>query len=611
MIYLLLILSILPFVVPVGSKRTAATVVIGLVGGVVTAISLSVILGFELPGVGVLFDYIALSPIGAIFALLFSASFLAIMLADRTDRSKSPVLLSLFYASTVVLYISLIAILIAPTLWDFALSWELMGCSSFMLMLHGADRRESLHSAILYFIAMHVGFIFILAGFLMAGTPGYMWGGGGIDLMAWLMFFVGFGLKSAIFPLHFWLPPAYRSTSGTGAALLSGGATNIGLYGLLVITYNSASVATCGFILFCFGITGALFGAFRMIRSSTLSNVLSYSSIENLGVIVMAFGLSFYAKAEGMNTVALLAIAGGVLRMYNHAISKSLLFVAVGQLQRSITTDAISALGGLARRMPFTSTGFAVGGLSLCSMPPFAGFVSEFLIFTALFVAVGSKALSIIAIVGIVALALASASTIFNISKSFGVGFLGLARSEVARGATEHRTVSLMIGYALFFTFATVAGWVLCITMMEYSVEIFAISIDAEWIFNILIGVATTCGILVIIVGGLWALRHWATKKRPNTIAPTWGCAYDSHPAPEAQYTAESFAAEASLVVEYKNSLHSKTKAALRAQVSPMRFMRRWTARLALLQTGRTSHYVMHIILFLALVLILTITSAI
>lgn len=611
MIYLLLILSVLPFLVPVAAKRTVATVAIGLVGLLVTLASLSVIVDFELPFAWL--DLRGLTPVGAIFALLFSATFLSIMLTDRTDRHKSPALLSVFYASAYVLFISLLGVITAPTLWDFALSWELMGCSSFVVMLYGADRRECLHSAIVYFIAMHVGFIFILAGFLMIDSQGvHLWGGGsGIGVLAWLMFFVGFGLKSAIFPLHFWLPSAYRATSGTGSALLAGGATNVGLYGLLCITYNATGVAVAGFTLFCFGVVAALFGAFRMIRARTINDVLSYSSIENLGIIVMAFGLSFYAKTEGLNTVAVLAIAGGMLRMFNHAISKSLLFVTVGQLRRVTRTDMISDLGGLAHRMPFTTTGFAVGGLSLASMPPFGGFFSEFLIFTALFIAVSSQALAILAIVGIIALALASASTIFNISKSFGIAFLGHPRSEAAQSAKEHRPLSVIIGYAVFFSLATVASWSMCWWMMDHSVELFAVGVDATWIWDILIGVALTCAILIAVVALLWWVRWLLVRKRKNSIAPTWSCAYDDKVAPETQYTAESFASEASLVVEYKNSLHSKTRAALTLRVSPMRFMRRWTARLALLQTGRTSHYVMHIIWFLVLVLILTITSAI
>lgn len=638
-IYLLLF-AIVPFLLPRVAKRGSVIVIVALLTMVYGLPALGELCGFTF--LDTYLHFVSFTPLSAIFALLCSCLVLPVMLVYREDSTKSSPQQSLFYGAVVALFISVMGVLISATpvvgsgfggdlvgsgfdfflpssvyepafgsIFDFAFNWELMGLSSFALFILGSDRRDYLHSAVLYFISMHVGFIFILAGFLTVQSgSGALFGDGSMGLGSWLLFFVGFGLKSAVFPFHFWLPHSYRAASGVGAALMAALSTNMGIFGIILITFSAFNIEAVSLILMALGLMGALYGSLMMVKVNSLSSVLSYSSIENIGVIVFAIGLSFYAKNEGVSSVAFLASVVAVIKFFNHAISKSMLFSVTGVVRGVVGSDRISDLGGLWRSMPMSSVVFGVGGLSLSSVPVMGSFVSEFLLFMVLFLALSFSSLSIIAIVAIIVVALVSAVAVFSFSKSLGVGFLGHPRTKSALGAKEPGGMSITVGYSLFVLFACLGSWAVAYLFIDVAPAAFALNAEySTWVWGILWGIVRLCALLVATVGLLWFVRFMLTRRRLNRVVPTWSCAYDSPINAKAQYSAESFSLEATLVASYPAHSSSKSSRALRNRISPMLFMRRWTARLALFQTGRTSHYIMHIIWFLALVLILTLTS--
>lgn len=551
--------------------------------------------------------------LGSIFALLISVTMpLAVMALTRTviTALRSGAEIKLHLIAAIILFFSITGILGARTRYEFMLYWELMTISSFVMLLWNARNRESLHAAVGYFIVMHVGFLFIFGAFMALGESKHLFGVGAMGVGTWLLFFVGFGVKSAIFPLHFWLHSTYRAANPLTAAMMSGAVTNMGIYGIVSVSYAVADMFTISYILMFFGAATALWGAMKMIGRTTIRGVLSYSSVDNIGIIVLALGVGLYGKTSGEPMVALLAIIGAMVHLFSHGVAKTLLFVSSGHVQALCSTSRLSALGGVARRMPITSGAFAVGGLSLSAIPPLGGFVGEFMILSAMLTAIAGVKGSIVGIAGIIILVLASASTVFNMNKVFGVGFLGREHSARAHRLRENVGEGGVVAYAILSTILTMGVWALLYALSMRSADIFGVtaSIDgvvrsAIWICGAGLGVAA-------IAVGLYQLKLWLTRGRENVVMPPWSGAEKR--APRSRESVESWSGQARETFTLPTSnARSERRHRLSRIAVPAHLMRHFTARLALLQTGRTSHYVMHILLFLTLVLILTLTHAI
>ncbi len=479
----LIVLSLLPAVVSKSHKQLCATIIIVLLSAVYGTVAVCSLLSIAVPVEWL--EGFTISPIASIFALLFCASSLPVIFSEGTKEGSSPFHYSIFYGSAIALFVSVFGVLHSlsspfssgDTIWNVAFNWEVMGISSFALMLLRAQKREFFHSAILYFVVMHVGFFFILAGLIeLSSEEGFVLGRSTIALKPWLLLFVGFGLKSAVYPMSFWLPHTYRASTGGGAALMAGTSTNIGLFGIVMISYSALDVYTTSMILIVLGLVSALLSSFTMIRSATISRVLSMSSIENLGIVLFGFGFSFMARYYGATEVAALAMVASMVKLFSHGVAKSSLLSVTGKLYDNFGSDVASKLGGVLRKMPHSGLLFATGGMSLSGMPLFGSFIAEFFYFVTLIIALSVDSLSIIAIVGILVLAFSSASTIFNITKIFTVTFLGRYRGERSVDFTELSSMCNFIGYFLFVLMLTVGGWALAYLLIDNIAHIFSFS---------------------------------------------------------------------------------------------------------------------------------------
>ncbi len=619
-------LGVVPFLFGGRAKRRSAIGVVSLLTlfyGLLAVCSL-----FEISPLG---RYgVEMTPLGAIFSLLFCSTVLPSLMVHRAPRAKSMLQSSIFYSSAIVLFVSIQGVLLTlnavnttvDNVYEFAVNWELMSLSSFTLMLFESAKRKYFHSAVIYFIVMHVAFFVMLGGLISigGGDGGNILGVGAMELWVWLLLFVGFALKSAIFPLHFWMPHSYEASLGAGAGIMAGSATNIGLYGIFVITYSSADVYTSSYIMMTLGLISALYGAVSMMQSSSLSRVLVYSSMENIGVVLFAFGLSFYAKEVGANSVALLSAVGGTVKLFAHGVAKSLMLTIGGNIRRRAKTEAISEINHQSAVDSTWTVGFGIGGLSLSSMPVFGSFVGKLLLFCALFIGVANVDLSIISVVGIVVVCLCTASSVFTMTKSFMVGFIrgGGKAEELHREKEEDGALSSSerIGIWVFVSLLCFGGWVIAYVLVEVCNRVFVIGVrDTLWVRALLDNLLVMCIVLVSICGGLYLLRRAVARRNGSRSGSAWQCGYSGKKRDVVE-SVESFSYEVNkaLVSFHKEQKESGVGSRvdggqLRRRVSPMRLLRKWTHRLALLQTGRTSSYIMHIVWFLALVLILSLVG--
>ena len=197
------------------------------------------------------------------------------------------------------------------------------------------------------------------------------------------LFIVGFGLKAALVPFHAWLPDAHPSAPAPISAMLSGILIKtLGVYALARVVFNifGISLAT-GWLLLTFGIVGMLVGAFMAFGQWDLKRLLAYSSISQVGYVMLGIGLGGLIIAKDGNLAwASLAILGGLFHLLNHAVYKSLLFLTSGSIQMSTGTRQLREMGGLAEKLPVTRATCTVASAAIAGIPPFSGFWSKLIL---------------------------------------------------------------------------------------------------------------------------------------------------------------------------------------------------------------------------------------
>ncbi len=196
----------------------------------------------------------------------------------------------------------------------------------------------------------------------------------------------GFGLKAAIVPFHAWLPDAHASAPSPISAMLSGVLIKaVGIYVLVRLFFNmfvfSHEIAV---VITALGAISMLVGALVALMQWDLKRLLAYSSISQIGYVLMAFGMGMILIVKGDNlTVAALAIGGGLYHLINHAVFKGLLFLNAGALEHRLDTRDLKKMGGLSSVMPVTSSTSFMASMSISGIPPFNGFFSKLIIIIA------------------------------------------------------------------------------------------------------------------------------------------------------------------------------------------------------------------------------------
>ena len=225
---------------------------------------------------------------------------------------------------------------------------------------------------------------------------------------ALILLMIGFGLVSAIVPLHAWLPDAHPAAPTPISALLSGVTVKVGLYGMLRIVYTMFGFqrVPIGSIMIVLGLATIIIGAGFALVQTDIKRMLAYSTISQVGYITLALGIGTQSGVEG-----------AVFHILNHAVMKSLLFLTVGCVIYKIGTRDMSKMGGLLKQMPLEATAFLVGGLAIAGVPPLNGFFSKLLIYIACFEAGYLVPLAIAISVSLLTLA--------YYLRAFGMIFLG------------------------------------------------------------------------------------------------------------------------------------------------------------------------------------------
>jgi hydrogenase-4 component B len=456
-----------------------------------------------------------------------------------------------------VLVASLAAVVIAADAIAFLIAWEIMALAAFLLVTTEDERGEVRQAGWVYLVSTHASVLVLIALFgllwadtgslelrpLASGAPAPA-GTGALFLLALL----GFGLKAGIVPLHFWLPAAHANAPSHVSALLSGVVLKMGVYGLLrTLTLLPAPPPSVGVLLLALGAGSALYGVLFALGQHDLKRLLAYHSVENVGIIVMGLGLALIGVSTQQPAWAALGLAGCLLHVWNHALFKSLLFLAAGSVIHATGTREIDRLGGLARPMAGTAALFAVGAAAICGLPPLNGFVSELLIFVGLLRVTGDRVDGVWSAAPLAAplLALAGALALACFVKAFGTVFLGAGRSEAAARAHES-PLGMRAAMGLLALGCIGIGLlpVLVMPALDRVVRAWVRMDPPPPPLAELVPWAPLMALNGALVAGVAAaalLLRARSRRRPAPVTVTWDCGY-ARPSPRMAYTASSFA---------------------------------------------------------------------
>ena len=455
-------------------------------------------------------------------------------------------------------------VVLANDAFSFLVAWEFMSLTSWALVVAHHREAENVRAGYVYLLMASFGTLALLLAFgLLANDAGYDFDAirashpsAVLAGMVMILVLLGAGSKAGLVPLHAWLPLAHPAAPSHVSALMSGVMTKVAVYGFVRIVFDLLPEPEWwwSMVVLLVGGPTATLGVLYALMERDIKRVLAYSTIENIGIIFTGLGLALAFKAQGLDWVAALAFTAAMLHVFNHALFKSLLFFGAGALLKATGERDMEKLGGLIHRMPKTAFAMLVGCVAISALPPFNGFVSEWLTFQAILLSpqLPSWGLKLVipAVGGLLALAAAFAAACFV--KLYGISFLGRPRSDVAARAHETDRFSLAAMFALA-ALCLVAGilpglFIDALAPVSKAMvgNVMPYQTGLEWLTIVPIAESRSSynGLLVFLFVALSgtaaasAIHRLASDRLRR--APAWDCGYPD-PNPAIQYSASSF----------------------------------------------------------------------
>lgn len=557
-------------------------------------------------------------------------------------QSKNALRFSIHYFSYIWLYLSMLMVVMIRDGLSFLIVWEIMALSSFLLVIFDAEDRTIMKTGISYLIQMHVGMFFILISFLIVDkATGQMsfdalrlYFSNHSDLLLFILFFIGFGIKAGFIPMHTWLPEAHPAAPSHVSGVMSGVMIKMGIYGILrVLMSVQNDLLLIGLIILSISLISGVLGVMMAIVQHDLKRLLAYHSIENIGIIGIGIGLGVIGLATNNTALSLLGFSGGLLHVMNHSLFKSLLFFNAGSVYQATHTRNMEQLGGLMKKMPYTSILFLIGSLAICGLPPFNGFISEYLIYLGMFKSLSAANLyqSILILGTIVGLSLIGGLAIFCFTKAFGIVFLGEPRSEKVAMAKEVRKIMIFpqyitIAFIVLIGLASVYFVKPVFNIVTQAFRLPDIALTAGSSVNNLTQISILSGIFVITIVILLVYRHFHLKTKQIVVGPTWGCGYTAGTSKQ-QYTATSYAYNYNHLAKPllqtkkimtdihedeifpgKRTFNSHSDDIFKKLLidKPIDWFSGLLKKIAVMQTGQIQHYILYAFVFMLLVFLLT-----
>lgn len=457
------------------------------------------------------------------------------------------------YFCTNLLIAAMALVTVAANILAFVLVWEIMSLSSYILVMYDYEKAATRTAGYLYFLFAQAGALLIFASFgvvfshtgslafeQFAAIPAEA------KLIVFFLAFLGFASKAGVFPLHVWLPHAHPAAPSHISAIMSGVMIKMGIYGILrVYTLLATTDLLVGQAVLVFGMISGVLGVLYALGKHNLKRLLAYHSVENIGIILMGAGLGMIGVSCGNVIMAGFGFAGALLHVLNHSIFKSLLFFGAGAVIKKTGTSHVDQLGGLMKRMPVTGRTFLIGSVSISGLPPFNGFVSEFLVYFAAFQALQyTHATLLLAILAIISLAAIGGLASFCFTKVVGIVFLGEPRTAQAAGAEEASrwlTAPLVLLAGLCLAIGLFPENFIHLAFAGLTDVVRLGSVEPAMIESVGANLALGSRLFLLIFMAVFLVRKLLYRNKVIAAGPTWGCGF-TRPTTRIQYTGTSYA---------------------------------------------------------------------
>ncbi|OFX84200.1 MAG: hypothetical protein A2W99_00290 [Bacteroidetes bacterium GWF2_33_16] len=440
----------------------------------------------------------------------------------------------------------------------FLIVWELMSLSSLMLVIFDHQNNKTLKAGLNYLVQMHIGVAVLTVAFIWV-----YFSTGSLDFSAiaqffstysniwlFLLFFIGFGIKAGFVPFHSWLPHAHPAAPSHISGVMSGVIVKVGIYGIFrMITFLNSDYLIIGESILALSVLTGLYGIINSAVHRDFKRMLAYCTIENVGIVGIGIGLGLIGLGKGNTIMILLGFGGALLHTLNHSLFKSLLFFSAGSIYQQTHTRDMEKLGGLIHKMPQTAFFFLIGALAIGGLPPFNGFISEFIIYKGMLEGINSSNIYhvILIIISFSGLSIIGGLSILVFTKSFGTIFLGSQRTELHAEPNEvsfsmrlpqYIIIAIMLGIGIFPAF-----------FFSYTSQIIIASFPKFAINNIdtlnpfihsLSTVGIYAAVFLILIVLVYFIRSLFMNKNLTQKSPTWGCGYVA-PRASMQYTGKSY----------------------------------------------------------------------
>lgn len=550
--------------------------------------------------------------------------------------------LTLHSISFLLQHAAVISICAIQNSLDFLIAWEILALTSFLLIIFEHEHIATIKAGINYLIQAHFSIIFLMIGFIWVASKTGSYDFEAItsytasipapaSFVLFIFFFIAFAIKAGFVPFHTWLPYAHPAAPSHVSGMMSGVIIKIGIFGILrMLLVVKTDFTSVGYLILIVSLISGLYGVMLAIIQHNLKKLLAYHSIENIGIIGIGIGLGCIGTGTGNQVLATLGFAGALLHTLNHSLFKSLLFYAAGNVYQATHTMDIEKLGGLIKKMPQTSFLFLVAAIAICGIPPFNGFVSEFIIYTGLYNWLLDATLLqlVAAIFSTAGLALIGGLAMMCFTKAFGVVFLGIPRSVLPTSCKEVPFVQLIPMYIL-------AAFILLIGvfpmnfihilsqptgLFTHSVSIVQKSAGIH-AFTTIQSISIASWIFILLIISIFSMRKLVMNRHKISTGPTWGCGYIA-PSTKLQYTASSFVRTYSklfapflAIGKHEDVPHGIFPSAAKYHThpydevekwlidSPLKLNKSFMGRFLFLNNGKLQFYILYGVLFILAVL--------
>lgn len=647
-----MLVALVIFLVPKRYKVWVATGVVSLVALAAITVAVMAFMGqpvelvkFVTPFFGE--ESLAVDKLSALMLIIIAVASVATVLyskgyvAGYLER-YSEAHISMHYTALVTLVVSMMLVVVSSGGFSFLFAWELMTIASFMLILFEADRQEVRRAALNYLVMMHIGFLFLVVGFVMlynvTGSANFAAINAYYEhanlLPLFVILFIGFGMKAGLFPMHIWLPEAHPAAPSHVSAIMSGVMIKTGVYGIIRIMQveelRADMLFTIGLIVLVSGAVTGLWGVILAAMQNDIKRLLAYSSIENVGVILIGLGIAAVGHAAGSPLVGMCGMCGALLHMVNHSLFKTMLFFSAGNIYSKMHTTAMNQMGGLAKHMPITAILMLFATVAICALPPLNGFVSELLIYIGMFNGVSNGYEVLYSVTGIIVLSLIGGIVVLAFTKLYSVVFLGSPRSHHVAESTEVdslRIVAMSIPAAFILIIGLAPQYVIIpISHVAEEVTNSVNTIAVEHFAPTLESLSYVSIAFILVVTLLFFIKRRAQRNRTIAEGPTWGCGFTAVNT-RMQYTGESFSEGLENIGKplMKNTVYGR--AVDKDEIFPLphryrirhkdkvdsllgrwwvQMMHRINEYVMRLRTGKVNNYITFALLFFVVVLILT-----